>query len=70
MNYDPFGLKGEARNEAYELFFDLVKNLMLSREEFVAAIEAGDYPAYTVKMIKGTPTPVSNPDGRTTNNLS
>jgi len=60
----------EDKNGRNELFFDLVKNLMFSREEFVAAIEAGNYPAYTVKMIKGLPTPVSNPDGRETNNLS
>lgn len=60
----------EDKNGRNELFFDLVKNLMFSRAEFVAAIEAGNYPAYTVKMIKELPTPVSNPDGRETNNLS
>lgn len=60
----------EDKSGRNELFFDLVKNLMFSREKFVAAIEAGSYPAYTVKMIKGLATPVSNPDGRETNNLS
>lgn len=60
----------EDKNGRNELFFDLVKNVMLSREEFVAAIEAGNYPSYAVKMINGLPTPVSNPDGRETNNLS
>ncbi|MBT3235097.1 MAG: hypothetical protein HN353_04035 [Bdellovibrionales bacterium] len=53
-----------------EVFFDLIKNIMLSREEFVASIESGDYPAYSVKIINGLPTPVSKPDGRETNNLS
>lgn len=66
----PVVLLKEDKNGRNELFFDLVKNVMLSREEFVAAIEAGSYPAYTVKMINGLPTPVSNPDGRKTNNLS
>lgn len=28
-----------------------------------------NYPAHTVKVVKGLPTPVSNPDGRITNNL-
>lgn len=60
----------EDKNGHNVLFFDLVKNIMLSREEFVTAIESDNYPAYTVKMIKGLPTPVSNPDGRETNNLS
>lgn len=58
---------GNGRNE---LFFDLVKNLILTRAEFVVAIEAGKYPAYSVKMINGLSTPVSKPDGRKTNNLS
>ena len=53
-----------------EVFFDLVKNAVLSREQFVSAIESGQYPAYTVKLIHGLPTPVSKPDGRETNNLS
>jgi hypothetical protein len=52
-----------------ELFFDLVKNVVLFREEFVTKIELGEYPAYTVKIINGIPTPVSKPDNRGTNNL-
>jgi hypothetical protein len=53
-----------------EVFFDLIKNIMLSREEFIASIKSGNYPAYSVKLINGLPTPVSKPDGRVTNNLS
>ena len=52
-----------------ELFFDLAKKVLLSRAEFVRAIEAGDYPAYTVKNINGLLTPVSKPDDKETNNL-
>ncbi len=52
------------------IFFDMIKNIILTREEFVLAIKSGDYPSYTVKEIKGLATPVSKPDGRKTNNLS
>lgn len=60
----------EGENGRNELFFDLVRRKTLTLEGFVAQIEAGQYPAYTVKQIGGIPTPVSNPDGRKTNNLS
>ena len=66
----PIVVLKEDKNGRNELFFDLVKNVPLTREEFVAAVEAGNYPAYTVKIIHGIATPVSNPDGRQTNNLS
>ena len=42
---------------------------VLSVSQFVSLIESGNYPSYAVKTIKGIPTPVSNPDGRGTNNL-
>jgi len=51
-------------------FVDLINNKFLSREEFVLEIQSGSYPGYTVKDVKGVQTPVSNPDGRRTNNLS
>ena len=53
-----------------EVFFDLAKNVLLSRAEFVSAIKSGHYPAYTVKNINGLPTPVSKPDDKEVNNLS
>jgi len=53
-----------------ELFYDTNKQIELSREEFIVKIQSGGYPGYTVKNIRGTPTPVSNPDGRKANNLS
>jgi len=52
-----------------ELFFDLVKRTTLTRADFVAQIQAGTYPYYSVKNISGVLTPVSNPDSRNTNNL-
>ncbi|MGB0453995.1 MAG: DUF6973 domain-containing protein [Bacteriovoracaceae bacterium] len=60
----------EDENGRNQTFLDLVRNQVLTREEFVSQIEAKNYPGYTVKQINGVPTPVSNPDGRRTNNLS
>src|SRR5690606_9762958 len=53
-----------------QTFVDLVKNQVLSREQFVTQIEDKKYPGYTIKIINGVSTPVSIPDGRLTNNLS
>lgn len=51
------------------LFFDLTKKMVLTRDEFVASIQAGAYPQYSVKNIDGLLTPVSKPDNRPVNNL-
>lgn len=59
----------EDKNHRNEIFFDLVRNVILSRDEFVAGIISGLYPAHTVKKINGIHTPVSKPDGRRVNNL-
>jgi len=41
----------------------------LSRSALVREIEQGLHPNHHVRVIKGTKTPVSNPDGNTANNL-
>ncbi len=41
----------------------------MSREEFVALIQEGEYPGYSVKLIHGVETPVSKRDGRRINNI-
>jgi len=56
-------------NGRNEVFYDTAKNIILTREQLIALIEGGQYRGYTIKNIKGAPTPVSNPDGRKTNNL-
>lgn len=61
---------GKSKSGRNETFCDMARQIEFSREEFIAKIQAGDYPGYTVKNIRGTPTPVSNPDDRKTNNLS
>ena len=52
-----------------DVFYDTIKNQVYLRDEFIAKIQAGEYPGYTVKTINGIETPVSKPDGRGTNNL-
>lgn len=52
-----------------QLFFDLEKNLTLSRLELVEAIQRGEYAGYSVKTIRGIETPVSKRDRRKTNNI-
>ena len=52
-----------------DVFYDVIKKQVYSRDEFVAKINAGEYPGYTVKTINRVETPVSKPDGRGTNNL-
>ncbi len=59
----------ESKKGRNEVFFDTEKKTILTAGEFASLIESGLYPGYTVKMIKGMPTPVSNPDSRGTNNL-
>ena len=52
-----------------ELFCDLSSGDIFDREGFVAAIESGKYPGYTVASIDGLATPMSKPDGVASNNL-
>lgn len=52
-----------------EFFYDVRKKQILTAAEFIALIENGSYPDYSIKVFKGIPTPVSRPDGRGTNNL-
>lgn len=59
----------ESEKGRNEVFFDLITKEAFSRDEFIAKIESGIYKGYTVKNIKGVPTPVSLPDKRDTNNL-
>lgn len=50
-------------------FRDNHKNTNMSRSQFVKKIENGNYPNYHVRNIGGVKTPVSNPDGKSGNNL-
>ncbi len=60
---------GKADSGRNETFFDLIKNEVFSRIEFVSRIKKGQYPGYFVKIVQGVATPVSRPDKRRSNNL-
>ncbi len=50
-------------------FHDNFTGADMTRAGLVRAIESGTYPRYHVRVINGVKTPVSNPDGKNTNNL-
>lgn len=52
-----------------DMYFDLQKRSVMTRSQFVALIQAGEYRGYSVKLIRGVETPVSRRDGRRTNNI-
>lgn len=52
-----------------EIYYDLLKRTTLTRDELVTLIEAGEYPGYSVKLIRGVETPVSKRDGKRINNI-
>ena len=51
------------------LRFDVPGQGNLSRQRLVQEIRAGEHPDYHVRVINGLPTPVSNPNGRESDNL-
>jgi hypothetical protein len=59
----------ESKTGRNEVFLDLIRSSVMSREGFVAKISRGVYPGYTVASIDGLKTPMSNPDGVASNNL-
>ncbi len=50
-------------------FHDNYSGKNMNRSEFVSEIKSGNYPNFHVRNINGIPTPVSNPDGKSGNNL-
>jgi hypothetical protein len=52
-----------------EIYFDLKRGSAMTRSEFVALIQSGEYRRYSVKLIQGIETPVSKRDGRKINNI-
>jgi hypothetical protein len=59
----------ESKSGANEIFFDLLKSAMMTRNEFIAEIEAGLYKDFIVKIIDGIEYPVSLKDSVIENNL-
>lgn len=52
-----------------EIYYDLLKRVVMGREELVSLIQSGGYPGYSVKLIRGVETPVSKRDGKRINNI-
>lgn len=50
-------------------FLDRETNEEMTRAKFVKSIEEGKYPEYHIRNINNIKTPVSNPDGSSSNNL-
>lgn len=50
-------------------FLDKTSHNEMSRTNFVKKIKDGEYPGYHVRVVNNIPTPCSNPDRSTNNNL-
>lgn len=65
----PIVAVSKSRSGRNEIFYDIEKQVVLSRENLVVEIAMGHYPGYSIKIIRGIETPVSKRDGRITNNI-
>lgn len=59
----------ETKTGANEIFFDTVISQTLTKAEFVAAIDRGEYPQYTTRSVGTDRIPVSKKDSISENNL-
>ena len=59
----------ESETGRNQTFKDTSTGNTMTRAQFAREIQAGNYPNYHVRVIDGIKTPVSNPDGKTDNNL-
>jgi hypothetical protein len=59
----------ESETGRNQRFHDNFTGQDMTRNQFVREINNGNYGNYHVRDINGVPTPVSNPDGSTNNNL-
>jgi hypothetical protein len=60
----------EDKNGRNVVYFDIANLKILSADDFIVQIQAGLYPRYTIKTLKGRQTPVSKPDKIKNNNLT
>lgn len=59
----------ESNSGRNEQFHDNFTGANMSRSQFVNQIRQGNYENYHIRNINGVPTPVSNPDKSSNNNL-
>ena len=72
FDYDPekpIKVIQESESGRNDYFLDCSTGDILDRATFVAAIESGNYPGYTVSTIDSIKTPMSKPDKVVSNNL-
>jgi hypothetical protein len=59
----------ESESGRNQRFHDNKSGKNMNRVEFVKEIEQGKFGDYHIRKINGLKTPVSNPDGKESNNL-
>jgi len=59
----------ESESGRNQKFHDNKSGKNMNRVEFVKEIEQGKFDDYHIRKINGLKTPVSNPDGKESNNL-
>lgn len=59
----------ETKTGRNQQFVDNYNGSKMTRAQFVKQIESGAYQNYHVRKVNGLKTPVSNPDGKSHNNL-
>ena len=59
----------ESQSGRNETFHDNKTGVDMTRNQFVKEIQKDNYPNYHIRNINGIKTPVSNPDGKESNNL-
>ncbi len=59
----------ESKKGKNRIFYDVNKNVVLKKNEFVTLIKNGSYPNYELRVMKGDEIPVSKKDSSVINNL-
>lgn len=59
----------ENKSGRNELFLDLTTKMILTRDEFIASIQAGEHPQFSIRNVDGLLVPISKPDQSRKNNL-
>ena len=59
----------ESQSGRNEKFHDNKTGVDMTRNQFVKEIQKDNYQNYHIRNINGIKTPVSNPDGKESNNL-
>lgn len=70
MTFKRISVTKKSKSGRNEEFKDNCTQELMTAPEFITAIQNGDYPNYHVRDILGEPTPCSNPDDSTNNNLN